>query len=146
MMERIETRCARSCCRAGALLCALLLGLSVGADHAFADDLGGELVDDVYEEPAEDLSGDAADDDPEEYADDGDEDVDVNTGPSFGRKSWDAALLRPLNFIRLVVGCVLTIPITLIAQPGGLDNVEDMADYFVGQPYWDTFERPLGKF
>ena len=146
MMERIETRCARFCCRAGALLCVLLLGLSVGGAHALADDIGDELVDDVYEEHADDLSGEAADDDPEEYADDPDEDVDVDTGPSFGRKAWDAALLRPLNFIRLVVGCALAIPITLIAQPGGLDNVEDMADYFVGQPYWDTFERPLGKF
>ena len=67
MMERIETSCARSCCRAGAALCALLLGLSVGGTHALADDIGGELVDDVYEEHADDLSGEAADDDPEEY-------------------------------------------------------------------------------
>jgi hypothetical protein len=132
----------------------LLFGLSVGVDRAFADDVTDVYADDVYAEPtdevseevADDVPEEYADDAPEEYADDGGEEADENTGPSFGRIAWDVTLLRPLNFIRLVVGCALTIPITLLAQPGGIDNVQNMADYFVGQPYWDTFERPLGKF
>ena len=80
------------------------------------------------------------------YADNGDEDVAEDTGPSSGRVAWDVSVLRPMNFIRLAVGCVLMVPVSFLALPGGIDNIQNMADYFIDQPYWDTFERPLGKF
>ncbi len=132
--------------RIRASLCALVFALSIGATSAFADDFSDEYADDVYEAVADDVSEEIADSASEEYADEDAEDAAEDPGPGSGRVVWDAALLRPLNFIRLVAGCALVIPISVLALPGGIDNIENMADYFVGQPYWDTFERPLGKF
>jgi hypothetical protein len=125
--------------------------LSLPVTSAHADDVSDEFADDAPEVYADDVSDEYTDDDPDEYTDDAseeyeDEDVDEDPSPGFGRKAWDATLLRPLNFIRLVAGCVLTIPVSVIVLPSGTDNFLDTADYFVGQPYWDTFERPLGKF
>ena len=124
-------------------LCALVFVLSLGVTSAHADDVSDEFAADDPEVYADDVSEEYTDDASEEYED---EDVDEDPSPGFGRKAWDATLLRPLNFIRLVAGCVLTIPISVIVLPSGTDNFLDTADYFVGQPYWDTFERPLGKF
>jgi len=140
--------------RIRASLCALVFALSIGASSAYADDVYEEIADDVSEEIADDVSEEVADDvsdeiadsASEEYADDDAEDAAEDSGPGHGRVVWDAALLRPLNFIRLVGGCALMIPVSVLALPGGIDNIENMADYFVGQPYWDTFDRPLGKF
>jgi len=135
-------------------LCALVFALSIGATPGYADDVSGEyendisdeVVGDVSEEIADDVSEEIDDSASEEYADNGDEDAAEDSGPGRGRVVWDAALLRPLNFIRLVAGCALMVPVSVLALPGGIDNIENMADYFVGQPYWDIFDRPLGKF
>jgi hypothetical protein len=62
------------------------------------------------------------------------------------RAAYDGGALRPLNFLRLVGGCVLALPVAVLSLPGGIDNVEDMLDVFVGQPYRDTFTEPLGEF
>jgi hypothetical protein len=149
-----ELHCAGDRRRVWTALCALVLVVSLGAGTAYADDVSGEYTDDAPEQYADDVPEESADDildedadtAPEESADDGDEDVDEDSGPGFGRKAWDATLLRPLNFIRLTVGSVLMVPVSVLTLPAGVDNVLNMADYFVGQPYWDTFERPLGKF
>ena len=134
---------------------ALLFALSIGVASAYADDISGEYADDAPEEYTDDApeeyADDApddeyADDAPEEYGDDADEDVDEDPGPGFGRIAWDVTLLRPLGFIRLIAGGVITVPVSLLALPAGVDNVESMADYFVGQPYRDTFKTPLGEF
>jgi len=145
-MGRGRERRAGACWRIRISLCALVIALSIGVTSAYADDVSEAYADDVSEEYADDASEEDADDASEDYTDDEAEDVDEDTGPGGGRKAWDAALLRPLNFIRLVAGCVLMAPISVLTLPAGIDNFQNMADYFVDQPYWDTFRRPLGKF
>ncbi len=142
--------------RVSTSLCALLAALAIAAGPARADDISGELADDtidvytddVPDEPVGESLDVYTDDEPEEsddeYADEDAEEVDE--GPGFGRIAWDVALLRPMNFVRLTAGCVLMVPVAVLTISGGTDNVRYMADYFIDQPYWDTFGRPLGKF
>jgi len=60
--------------------------------------------------------------------------------------AFDVAIIRPLLFVRLVAGCVISAPVALLSLTGGVENVKDMMDVFVYQPYWDTFTEPLGNF
>jgi len=65
--------------------------------------------------------------------------------PHWGVKTFDAAVLRPMGCLALIVGVGIFIPAAALVAPSGKDNLETALDYFVLEPYRDTFERPLGK-
>lgn len=74
-----------------------------------------------------------------------------NAGPA----TFDAVILRPLNFLQMVTGAVLFIPVALFtsivpACTGNVDegkaNVDEAFDIFVGEPVERTFLLPLGSF
>ena len=70
---------------------------------------------------------------------------------SFGRKTYDVLVLRPLQVTALIFGTALFIPAAIITspaaiEPGGEVLIEEAWDYFVLVSYEDAFERPLGRF
>jgi len=66
--------------------------------------------------------------------------------PSFAAVAFDAAAVRPLSFLRLVVGCAIGLPVAALALPAGVDVADSVIDVFVRQPYRDTFWDSLGEF
>jgi len=62
-----------------------------------------------------------------------------------GEVALEVGLLRPLGFIRLVVGVPffgVSVPFLLIGGQG----LGESRDLFIMSPYEDTFERDLGDF
>jgi hypothetical protein len=59
---------------------------------------------------------------------------------------FDAAVLRPLGMIALVVGGAFVVPIALVTWPTGTSIIERAVDRFVTTPAQDLFDRPLGEF
>lgn len=68
------------------------------------------------------------------------------SSPSIAEMAVDAVALRPLSFGWLVTGSAMFVPAGLLALVSGTDQFRDSADIFVGTPYRDTFEVPLGEF
>jgi hypothetical protein len=58
----------------------------------------------------------------------------------------DCAVLRPLGFVRTIVGGALFVPAVVLAAPGGADNIQTAWEHFVAASAEDTFKRPLGEF
>ena len=119
--------------------CALLFALLLFAIPVQASDV----------EPAPNIDEGIEEAEPESVleAEEADRAEDVNKSVDYvsTKALFDLAIVRPL-LARLVAGCVLSGPVALLSLPGGVENVKDMIDIFVYQPYWDTFEEPLGKF
>ena len=61
-----------------------------------------------------------------------------------GAIMFDVIVLRPLGFVQMVVGTGFFAIAGPMSLPSG--NVEDAWDTFVGNPYEDVFENPLGRF
>jgi hypothetical protein len=59
---------------------------------------------------------------------------------------FDAAVLRPLGLIALVVGGTFVLPIAVITWPSGSGTMESAIERFVTTPADDLFHRPLGEF
>lgn len=61
-----------------------------------------------------------------------------------GRKVFDAAVLRPLGFVQVVVGAVL-FPVFYLGSlaTGGSDSVVKVC---IDDPVEQTFRKPLGDF
>ncbi|MEE3328582.1 MAG: hypothetical protein VX252_14685 [Myxococcota bacterium] len=79
------------------------------------------------------------------HAEDDDEATSVS-GPNWGAKTLDAALLRPIYFGQTVVGAAMfgvALPFTLIS---GSDDRQIAYETFVETPADETFRRPLGSF
>jgi hypothetical protein len=66
--------------------------------------------------------------------------------PSRTAVTFDAAILRPLGFVGLVVGSAAFVPAALLAWPNGRDSVDTALEIFVTAPAHDVFQRPLGDF
>jgi len=74
-----------------------------------------------------------------------------NAGPA----TFDAVILRPLNFLQTVVGSVLFIPVALFTSIApvcsghvdeGKTQIGEAWDIFVYEPAERTFLMPLGSF
>ncbi len=61
-------------------------------------------------------------------------------------RSVDAVIVRPISFVRIMVGAGLFVPAALLAAPGGRESVDDVFDTFLRQPVEYTFRRELGDF
>lgn len=60
--------------------------------------------------------------------------------------AFDAAVLRPLGLVAVVVGAGLFVPAAVLTAPGGLDPLEEALEIFVLVPGKYVFTRPLGDF
>jgi hypothetical protein len=65
-------------------------------------------------------------------------------------RSIDAALLRPMGFIRMLVGGALLVPVMAMNTLGlpvsqDMTVYQDSLDTFIYAPYRYTFTRPLGE-
>jgi len=79
-------------------------------------------------------------------AEETDETAGASSGPGWGAKTLDVAILRPLYFGQTVVGAVMfgiALPVTLLS---GKDDRQIAYETFVETPADDTFTRPLGSF
>jgi hypothetical protein len=116
------------------LLVVALIGVLSGHGVAFAQPEGGEYAESEEEyEEYDDLEELEEVDEPE-------------AAPNLGQKVLDVGLLRPLSFTQMLVGGVLLVPTGSLALIGGMENFRATADVWVGQPYRDTFEMPIGEF
>ena len=61
-----------------------------------------------------------------------------------GAKTFDLVVLRTLGAVQTAVGAALFVVAGPISAPGGGWN--EAWDVFVGTPFEDTFQRPLGSF
>jgi hypothetical protein len=61
-----------------------------------------------------------------------------------GAKAFDLVVLRTLGAVQMVVGTGFFAIAGPMSLPSG--NVQDAWDTFVGNPYEDVFENPLGRF
>lgn len=61
-----------------------------------------------------------------------------------GAKTFDVVVLRTLGAVQTVVGAALFVVAGPLSAPGGGWN--EAWDVFVGTPFEDTFQRPLGSF
>jgi hypothetical protein len=59
---------------------------------------------------------------------------------------FDAAVLRPLGLIALVVGGAFVLPVALFTWPSGPGTFEAAVERFVTTPAEELFRRPLGEF
>ena len=59
---------------------------------------------------------------------------------------FDAAILRPLGMIALVVGGTFVLPVAALTWPSGSGTMESAIERFVTTPADDLFNRPLGEF
>ena len=74
-----------------------------------------------------------------------------NAGPA----TFDAVILRPLNFLQMVTGAVLFLPVSFLTSivpictgnsDEGKTNFDEAFDVFVYEPAERTFLLPLGSF
>lgn len=79
--------------------------------------------------------------------------TDENPTPGFADRTlaaleWtvDLTLVRPLLVAQVAVGAVALAPIALLSAPGGVDNMYDAYDIFVGSRVQEAFQRDLGDF
>jgi len=66
--------------------------------------------------------------------------------PSIVSQVFDVVILRPLGFALLAVGSAMFVPAVIVTAPGGRDHIDGALEFFVINPYRETFERPLGDF
>ena len=59
------------------------------------------------------------------------------------RNAYGAAILRPLQFVQLIVGGVFWLPSYPLAVPFGWQD--EVTELCVKQPYEGVFRRPLGE-
>jgi len=63
-----------------------------------------------------------------------------------GGKAFDAVVLRPLGFGKVVVGFAAFIPVAIVTSPGGRHSVSQAWKMFVRSPADAVFKRSLGDF
>ena len=80
------------------------------------------------------------------FAEETDEPPGASSGPGWGAKTLDVAVLRPIYFGQTVVGAVMfgiALPLTLLA---GKDDRQIAYETFLETPVDETFTRRLGSF
>lgn len=58
--------------------------------------------------------------------------------------AFDVAVLRPFGVLVTAAGAALFVPAGLLAAPGGRAHVEATFAQLVGEPFRETFRRPIG--
>jgi hypothetical protein len=116
----------------GAVVALLLFPLSVQADDIEPEPYFEE---EVEPEP-----------EPEPVVEEEPKSVVTRDEPSFSSKLFDCTVLRPFGFVGVLVGGALMVPATVLAAPGGVENIEAAYDAFLVSQVDFTFRRPLGEF
>ena len=70
---------------------------------------------------------------------------DSNAGPSAGVIAADLLVVRPAGALLSLFGAVLFIPTAILSAPTGRDNVMDVYELLIREPFHATFQRPLGR-
>ncbi|MFK7898784.1 MAG: hypothetical protein AB8G23_23325 [Myxococcota bacterium] len=58
----------------------------------------------------------------------------------------DAAFVRPLAAIRVVMGAMFFLPASVLASPSGREGITGAYDIFLAEPMEYVFKRELGEF
>jgi hypothetical protein len=64
----------------------------------------------------------------------------------YADRTFDAALVRPVGMIAVLVGAGLFVPAAALTSPGGMDPINEALEFFVLEPSHYVFQRPLGEF
>ncbi|MBJ22536.1 MAG: hypothetical protein GY910_07005 [bacterium] len=69
-----------------------------------------------------------------------------STAENILAKTIDAAIVRPLASVRVVLGGILAVPAMILASPSGKEGIDGAYEVLLSQPIEYAFARELGDF